>query len=483
MRAHLIYAALLAAAPACAIDGALDTDESTADVTGDSAAVPTTELSVRAADTTLWVKPIVARDGAAFGLHGRISRNLTTGTGTAFVDDDPYGAYAQRSARVFEVTYGADELGPLEDGANLFVSFGASNGASLTARALVRPRLVAAAGSSKLAFTPELTPVVVDGTTVYRVQARGAAAMTAVSSSAGTVAQLDAQHVTIDLSRDELLALAGASSTLTLTATIGSSAVARHASLVLAVKTIGLTSGDAYAQWPLPACTAQLAACLTALPAGALDTSSCGDALTVRSCQGQVGAAVDAAAIAQATAAAGARLADPSGFATDASGIVGADRAAALTDALRARVTDVLDGLAGRWYLSATTRDARVAAAVGAAFDRAYARPFELIAPHAPAPGDADVTRQVAADALLQYLTTQDYVHSEWGRSYDQLTIDYRALHVASVRAFRDPPDDIFTDPSRPGVHVYLGQWLGAHTEITIDDQTGAATNVLVELD
>ena len=84
----------------------------------------------------------------------------------------------------------------------------------------------------------------------------------------------------------------------------------------------------------------------------------------------------------------------------------------------------------------------------------------------------------------IDRLATQDYTGTDWGRSYDQLTIDFRAQHVASVRELREAPDDVFTDPvAYPHEHVYLGQWLGAHVEVTIDDVTGAATNVLVELD
>ena len=480
-------ASLLAiAAPACMTDDAPVTDEVTApDGAGDDAKADTaTELSVRAGDTTLWVQQLVARKGNTFVVHARTSRNLVDDVGTGYVFDDPYGAFAKKSARVFEVSYGVSELGPLEDGVNLFVGFEAVGGHSLTSRMVIRPRLAAAAGSSKLAFTAEVTPIVVDGATVFRVQGRSTVAMTAVASTAGAAALVDPQHFTIDLSRADVAALAGTTTTLAVSATLATGTVTRHANLTFSIKALGLTTGDAYAQWPAPTCTAKLKACLTALPGGAIDLSSCGDANTTLACEGQVGVVVDGPAITQAMATTDARLADPAGFGGDASGLVGADRAASLATALRAKIQDATNALSGRWYLAAATRDARLSTAVDGSFDRAYARPLELIGARAPVPGDADVTRQVAADALLQYLTTQDYVHSEWERSFDQLTIDYRAQHVASLREFREAPDDLFTDPvAYPNQTVYIGQWLGAHTEITIDNATGAAVNVLVELD
>jgi hypothetical protein len=121
--------------------------------------------------------------------------------------------------------------------------------------------------------------------------------------------------------------------------------------------------------------------------------------------------------------------------------------------------------------------------AIDDSFDTAYARPLALVgAPHAPVPGDVAAARQVAADALLAYLATQDYLHSEFGRSYDALTKEFRTQHVQSLREFRET-NTSESFPSIPNIDFYIGQWLGTHTEIQIDRTTGAAVNVLVELD
>ena len=97
----------------------------------------------------------------------------------------------------------------------------------------------------------------------------------------------------------------------------------------------------------------------------------------------------------------------------------------------------------------------------------------------APAPGDAVATRHVVADALLAYLAEQDYLHSEFGRSYLELVRAFRGQHLASLRAFREHSEPM-TDG---GVATYVGDWLGAYTEVAVDSSSGAATRVLVELD
>lgn len=487
LRRILTAACLFAlAVPACVTDEDTTDEVDNPDGADDAKADTAAELSVRAGDTTLWVRSAVERRGDTFYLHARTSRNLASDTGRGYVFDDVYGAFAKLSPRVFEVGYGKSELGPLMDGVNLFVGFEVAGPRDLTARAAVRPRLVDAAGSSKLAFTAEVTPVVVDGLTVFRAKGRSTVAMTSIAATAGgapvTAALVDATHFTIDLPRASVIALAGTAGTVEVTAQLATGAAARHAHLGFALRTLGLTTGDAYDKWPVPKCTAAVKTCLAGVADG-IDLSGCGDAITVLACRGELGAAVDGAAISSALATTDARLADTAGFVKDAPALVGTDLAAALGTATRAAVSSSLDAIAGRWYPVVAARDARVTGAVDAAFDRAYAHPQDLVGAHAPVVGDEQRARDVAADALLAYLATTDYEHSEFGRSYDQLVREFRAQHVQSLREFREAPDDIFVDSAHPNEAIYIGQWLGTHTEITIDRTTGAATHVLVELD
>jgi hypothetical protein len=465
---------------ACAADS-IDTDELVA--SGDDGKADTaTELSLRAGETTVWVQQVLARKGDAWVLHGRTSRNLQGGN--AYVFDDVFGDFSQPSVRTFEVSYGTTSSGPLLVGSNLFVGLDAPTaGVPLTLRAVVRPRVLTSSGSSKIYFTAEITPVVMDGITVYRLEGKTTVAATAVSATAGTARMIDGTHFQIDMTMAEVAALAGAAGTLDVTTQIATGPVTRKAHVGLSIKKLGLTTGDAYDQWPVPTCTSKTKSCLTALASDALDTASCGDAITTLACEGQVGAMVDTTAVNGALDAISTRTADPA-FQSDSAALVGADHAAAFRETVATRATTAVDALGGRWYLSAATRDARLAAASTGTFDAAYARPLQFVAPHTPAPGDAALSWQVAADALLAYLATQDYLHSEFERTLDQLTTEFRAQHVQSLNEFRTHTNiEDFTDASLPHSVIYIGQWLGTHTEITIDTDTGAATNVLVELD
>ena len=202
---------------------------------GEGKADLASELRVRAGDTSVWITRALARrdvnGGPAFVLRGRTSRNLTEGMG--FIQDDPYGDFAAVSARTFEVTWSVSTARGLIDGVNQFVrlGFAPSNGRpdSVTARVVVRPRLEAISGSSKIYLTAELTPVSVGGQVAYRIRARTTAAVTSIQVTAGGVAlsgmrTVDATHAEIDLLPDHVLAMAGvagAAGRLVITATVG----------------------------------------------------------------------------------------------------------------------------------------------------------------------------------------------------------------------------------------------------------------------
>ncbi|MEO8705408.1 MAG: hypothetical protein ABI867_35530 [Kofleriaceae bacterium] len=438
------------------------------------------ELRVRAGDTTLWIDRAIERVGADFVVHGRTSRNITDGN--AFIFDDVFGEFHQQSARTYQVVFRGGELPGFVDGVNLFTALHFTHSSSrpdaLTARVTVRPRLAGFTGSSSLNLTAELTPVIVAGRTVYRISGRSTKPVVLVESTAGTVRLVDPTHYEIDLDFDQLVAQTAAGVKLTVTA----GTATKTAQLGLTVKKLGLTSGDIEVVFPSPTCTAARLACLGALPDGALDLASCGPALEVKQCNGRIGAVIDGAAADGAVASADARLATP-GFVGDATALAGTDRVTAFTTALRGSLATEIQSTRGLWLVSQTARATVLASTIDGAFDAAYARPLALLgAPHAPVPDNVAAARQVAADALLAYLATQDYLHSEFGRSYDALTKELRSQHVQSLREFRETstPESF---PSIPNIDFYVGQWIGTHTEIQIDRTTGAAVNVLVEID
>lgn len=472
---------VFALASACAADeGELDTDDIEApDEDGKLDAA--SELRVRVEDTTLWVNYAVARRGDLFVLRGRTSRNITDGN--AFVFDDVYGDFAQRTVRTYEVTWPVSTARTLVDGVNLFSSLtfvpSSSRPTNMTTRVVVRPRLATIAAPSALAFTAELTPVVDGGHTVYRVKGRSTKTLTAVTTPSGEARLVDPTHFEIDLDFEQLINLTDPTTELTVAVTTASGPLTIRGRLGLVVKRLGLTTRDIETQYPVPTCTAEMTACLTALPDPTLDLASCGEAIKVRACAGQVGLFVDAAALTAARTTAETKLTT---LATDATGLLGADRAPSLVSTVREVVSGRLAAEEGAWLLSAAARQLVLARAADVPFDDAYAYPLAFVDGLEPAPNDLALGRHVAADELLGYLRTQDFTSTEYGRSYLELTKMFRAQHVQSLREFRDEAEHV-TFASQPEVEYYVGRWLGSHTEVTVERATGTPTHVLVEID
>jgi len=459
---------------ACATTGD-DRAETDADVTA-------SDLSVRAGDTTITVTKAIARHGDTFTLHGKTSRTLTDGNG--FVFDDPYGTFVQPSPRTFDLTWQLSELQTLAASTDQFISLGFVHSASrpdrLTARVVAAPRLETFTGSPKIYLTAALTPIVVAGVTVFRIDGHSTETNTEVLASAGTVTRVDGKAFTIDLSADEAFALT-AGGDVVVTTMLATGGVQKHATLGLELAKLGATANDAYAQWPHPTCTTKLKTCLTALPDGATDTASCGDAFHVKTCQGAVGVVVDDVAFQAALHTTDTVLATPASQA-DAAALAGVDQADAFLAGAKSTVEARYEKLFGRWFLSATARGNALDADRTAGIDAAYAHPLDLVQAHPVHVGDAAAMRQVAADAVLAELARMDFLHGELERSLDQLVHAARAQHVADIGAFRTTID-AEPYPGQPDWDVYVGSWLGLHTEVAIIRSTGAIQYTLVEID
>lgn len=107
----------------------------------------------------------------------KTSRNPEQDGVSEYIFDDVFGDPMIKSARVLEVSWPVSQENMVADGINLFTGIGFVHSSSrpdrLTARITVRPRLGATThGSSTLALTAELVPVVEAGHTVYRVKGR-----------------------------------------------------------------------------------------------------------------------------------------------------------------------------------------------------------------------------------------------------------------------------------------------------------------------
>jgi hypothetical protein len=485
---------LLPSLAACAGAAGDDTDEVTANA--DTKADASTELRVRAGDTTLWMNQLVTRRDGAGGpelvMRGRTSRDLVSGR--AFIFDDIYGDFAQRSTRTFEVVWPVSTARGLVDGVAQFVGLEFKHSSTrpdaLTARAIVRPRLSSFTGSSRLYFTAELTPVVVGGRVVYRIKGH----TTGATDFASVVqVQIDGQYITdtrvaadqktfeIDLQPEQALAIAGTATEIVVTVPLPTGLATKTLKLGVSIKRLGFTAGDVETVWPPISCSSSVESCLSGMPDGTIDLAACGEAVAVNACAGQVGVFVDDASFVSTLDAADGQL-NAASFRSDATGLVGADRVEAYLFNAKESIESELQDLYGRWYLSAATRDAALTHAVDAAIDTAVARPIDLIDPHAPAAGNVAATRQVVADALLVHIGGMDLRTTEWGRTMEELAHQFRAQHVQSIRNFREnvSPEPW---PTHPEWDLYVGDWLGAYVEVTVLKSTGAVVNVLLEID
>lgn len=461
---------------ACASDAPTGEDVDVA-IDDEGKADTATEVSVRAGDTTLWIRRSLERRGDDFVLRGRTSRNLTDGRG--FIFDDVYGDFAQKSARTFELTWPVSTVRSLADGVDQFIGLSftpsSSRPDSLTARVVVRPRITTFAGSSKIYLVSELKPVVVAGLVSYRITGRTYGANTGVRAMFDGV-ELPAtrsgnQSFSIDLTPDQTFA----AKELQVIADFPTGGVDKRVTFGLGVKKLGMTSGDAYEVWPRPTCTTALKNCLLALPDGTLDLGSCGVAFEVLQCHGQVGVTVDDVSFVATLQKADQRLATAQ---SDATALVGSDKANEWLFGAKEFVEYKLQQVFGRWLLSATARRMILDRALEDGLDHAYARPLDVVEPHGP----TAAIRDIVADAVLAELSRMDLVRTEFARSLETLAREYRAQHIADIRAFRTT---VVAEgyPGNPEWDVYIGRWLGTHTEVAVHRATKQVVSTLVEID
>lgn len=485
---HALAAALVVAA--CADAGDVDTNEVEVSADVDAKADATTEVAVRAGETTLWVQKAIAlretENGPLFVLRGRTSRTLTDGRG--FIFDDVYGEFAQKSPRVFELTWPMSTVRGLADGVDQLIGMSfvhsSSRPDSLTARAVVRPRLASFTGSTKIYIVAELQPVVVAGETVYRIAGHTYGANTGIrlrveNADVGAVTR-DGEAFTIDVAPRTALDWIARGVDLQVIADFPTGGVDKHAKLSLSLKKLGMTNGDVEVAFPPVSCATSTRSCLVALPDDALDLGGCGEAIKVNACANEIGASrVDDTSFQAQLHAAGQVLATAAARA-DATALVGADHADQFLYGAEQTVNSELEHMFGRWFLSDATRDAQLALAVTRGFDRAYARPLDFVDAYAAEPGNAAAMRNVAADAVLAELARMDFVHTEFARSLEDLTHEYRAMHLADIQDFRE---NVVAEPYMQTKDVYTGRWLGLYTEVVIDRATGTVESTLVEID
>jgi hypothetical protein len=154
--------------------------------------------------------------------------------------------------------------------------------------------------------------------------------------------------------------------------------------------------------------------------------------------------------------------------------LAGTDHADAFLFGTKQTVESRYEQMFGRWYVNAGARSSQLVDARTAGIDSAYAHPLDLVAAHTSG-------SQLAADAVLAELARMDFLHSDIGRSLDQMVHDARPQHAMAIGAFRTMTPEAY--PGHPEWDAYVGSWLGLYTEVAIVRATGKVDHTLVEID
>lgn len=113
-----------------------------------------------------------------------------------------------------------------------------------------------------------------------------------------------------------------------------------------------------------------------------------------------------------------------------------------------------------------------------------FARPFSVIAPTAPVPGDLATARQVAVDALILELGQSHFETTEIGKAFDDLIAGGRqAGYLADIQGWRDPQSAHVEVTESQGEWTFVGGTFGLMTEIHVSRATGQAESVFIEID
>lgn len=249
----------------------------------------TGELKAAVPSLTVWLRPQLTaevRDGRqVFVLRGRASQNLEGVN--SFVFDDPMGFANMLSARTFEVVFDANsELNSVAAGIRLFLAVRPANTAvaPATAALTLQPSFMAPSGSTSVFVRGDVWPLAIGDALTYRaiVRTTGGAPLVATTSKGDLVpvSKRDADEWNVDFSFTQLRD----AGKVTFTATTATGPKVKTATLGVAVKTFALTRGDVESVFPPLQCSATVQACLNALPAGSLDSESCGTWYPVTRC-------------------------------------------------------------------------------------------------------------------------------------------------------------------------------------------------------
>lgn len=411
------------------------------------------------------------RDGTrVFVLRGRTNRYVTGGSAWTRSlrggEAQPLGTYTQVNRRAFHVAFTDAELDPLLSGGDLILLFDTQRAdlPQYAAQITVRPRITNFRGADVNALV-QLRPVPVDGRVAHRLEGSSEHSLYYESLSFGSefveATIIERRRFHFDVSRAPLLdAIAsgtpfeisgGASGTFSL-------AINR---IEVRVAYRGLDT------WHYGAgCYRGTQRCLEELERGTRDLSTCGSVAEVRSCSSTLGIVVDEASVDAALAVE--RLS-----ASDASALVGATRATDFISGARAALEVSVRTRIGDWHLDVVARDASLADAADRAAVRSLAFPLDYVEALPLRTDRGVVAAQIAADAFLEFLTTYDFIRTEYERPYERVVAESQAEHVAIIGAIRRgeaSEDEPWIDANFTGDGPWTAEfyWLGAYIELMV---------------
>jgi hypothetical protein len=241
-----------------------------------------------------------ASSGETLVLRGSTSETLTSVQG--FIPDDGFGTPTQLGAKSFQLVYdNPSDINTIISGEPFYLILGThsttAGDRTWSAQLYVAPRLVSTdvSPTTRLALGSAITPTAVSTNpqgVVFRGTLTTTVAPQSISLTTGSgLATLvqdapHAWHADWDFSAFESVAAGGAVSA---SAKFGATTSKRSGVVEIRVARVGLAPGSSPDDiYGFPVCDPAVAACLTALPAGA-DTGSCGAYFPVTVCQNSGG--------------------------------------------------------------------------------------------------------------------------------------------------------------------------------------------------
>jgi hypothetical protein len=250
------------------------TDTVTAKVPGMTVWFDTTAVPEWRYEQTVWV------------LKGRGSKNLNSTF--SFASDDEFGEALITSARKFDVVVDMASMAHLLEGNRIYVEMTTKSGATtryFTSLQMV-PRFARFSGSSQISLQETMSPIWLGEQIVWRGKASTANglhgfavqatdAVTEGVVSAGKGRRFDWTWANLMLASDPPFDL------VRFTSTSAAGPVTKDAGIDLVVTDLQLSESIPVQDF---SCRPEVRSCLQALPAGTLDTSSCGAGVAVKAC-------------------------------------------------------------------------------------------------------------------------------------------------------------------------------------------------------